>query len=244
MRRWVRAKLVTIVVAAIAVFILAGATAVLAAPGRMGLFSAKNGSANPASHPNREFNAHGKVLDVSFDQDGTGGTLTFLPDGQQTPVTVIFNARTEMETKGGLQQGQLVSIEGMLQADGKVLATEIKVGADNGEHDQDHDAEDQVLSGIVQSVNMGEHTFVLLPDGQASPVSIAFDDKTDLEQEHGVMPLVAGAHVVVEIIKRADGSLYATEIEGDKADHGDQGHDDVDDHGRDGQSLPAPGTDD
>ena len=110
---------------------------------------------------------------------------------------------------------------------------------DNDQDDNGTEGEEQTLSGVIQSVNMDMHSFVLLPDGKQETLTIAFDTKTDMEQEQGASPLKSGAKVVAEVIKRADGSLYATEIKSSQKGEDDQG----DNSGKDGhqdQSTPTP----
>lgn len=85
------------------------------------------------------------------------------------------------------------------------------------DHDQDDTSSgsgEHTVSGVIQSVNRDTHHLVLLPDGQQETVTIAFDTKTEIDQEQGASLLVAGTHVVVEVVKQADGTLYADEIHG------------------------------
>lgn len=110
------------------------------------------------------------------------------------------------------------------------------------QHDQDNDQDDtgtgsgeQTLQGVIQSVSMDTHHFVLLPDGQQATVTIAFDTKTEIDQEDGSSPLAAGTHVVVEVVKQADGTLSATEIS-----RSQQGGD----HERQDQPTSTPGAGD
>lgn len=69
-------------------------------------------------------------------------------------------------------------------------------------------AEDQKLFGTVRSINRTQHTFVLQRDGQQGLVTIAFNARTNIE-DHS---LFVGAHDRVEVIRRANGTLLATEI--------------------------------
>lgn len=70
--------------------------------------------------------------------------------------------------------------------------------------------EDWHIQGVVQSVHTAAFVFALVPDGKMQALTIAFDQKTMLEQEHG--QLATGVHVLVEVVQRSDGTLYATEI--------------------------------
>lgn len=96
--------------------------------------------------------------------------------------------------------------------------------------------EDQKLVGTVQSINRTQHTFVLQRDGQRGTVTIAFNASTNIERNS----LFVGAHDLVEVIRRANGTLLATEIKpapnanASVAQSGHNGADDPpgDDHGR------------
>lgn len=110
--------------------------------------------------------------------------------------------------------------------------------------------EDQKLVGTVRSINQTQHTFTLQRDGQQGTVTISFNANTNIENHS----LFVGAHDRVEVIRRANGTLLATEIKpaagavvglsqrdrngsddppGD--DHGHDGHDRDGGHdGRDG----------
>lgn len=275
MMLWMKAKLTTIMIATVAVFALAGAGAV---------FAAQNHASNTASTPHTAdgassqqehgFEAEGLIQQVAFDQGTTkSGSLVFLPDGKQDPVTVTFSTTTEMKFAGDsnsssegqnanstqpgtLQAGMHAKVTGAVQTDGSVLANEIQVHAQGANGNNDDDGNDdhgnndeQELVGVIQSVDQNVQTFVLLPDGQMTPVTIAFDAKTNVEDEHddggNNAGLVAGAHVRVETITQSDGSLYAKEIkpaadnEGDGGQEGNNNGGDGDGHN--GQPTPTPG---
>jgi hypothetical protein len=186
--------------------------------------------------------------------------MDFLPNGKQVTVTVAFTTATEIEVGGGqsdtnqgqgatgaqpsaLQGGMNANVEGTLQTDGSVLAEGIRAGV-NGTTDNDgantgttdNDGapgqDDSPMVGVIQSVDQGTQTFVLLADGQTSTVTIAFDAQTSLgdEPDEGgsSLSLVAGAHVRAGVVTRADGSLYAQEVEpafaGNEPDGGASGN--------------------
>ncbi|HEU5367408.1 MAG TPA: DUF5666 domain-containing protein, partial [Ktedonobacterales bacterium] len=166
------------------------------------------------------------------------GSLVFLPNGKQTTVTVVFTTATQIEVgegnsgdsshdqnddngaqQGTLQAGMTVKVEGKVQTDGSVLAREINAqdANDNDNNDNNNDQEDHQLTGVIQSIDTSAQTFVLLPDGQTTPVTIAFDAQTRVDEDsqdggkHSA--LTVGEHVRVEVVTRADGSLYAKEIQ-------------------------------
>lgn len=239
-------KLSGMIIGAVAVLAIVGAGAAMASQNHVGPFASSSHSASSgASQSESSFEAQGVIQQVTFDQGTTqSGNLTFLPDGKQATVTVLFNAQSKMEADQSgdnegqgdnsdqqvtLQAGQHAKVEGTLQADGSVLASEIKVdvvanGAPTKEPGDGEDDEDQELTGAVQSIDTSGQTFVLLPDNGGAAVTIAYDSQTRVEQEDHGTPFAAGAHVQVEVVKRADGSLYATEIK-TGTDDGDNGQD-------------------
>lgn len=114
---------------------------------------------------------------------------------------------------------------------------------DGDQDDNSTGSDAQTLSGVIQSVSMDAHHLILLPNGQQETVTVAFDTRTEIDQEQGSSPLVAGAQVVVEVVKQADGTLYAIEISGSQQGGDDQGND-AGEHGHQEQSTPTPGADD
>lgn len=66
------------------------------------------------------------------------------------------------------------------------------------------------IQGVIKSIDATTLTIVLLPDGQGQAITISFDRQTNSTQENG-QP-VAGAHVIIEVVPRSNGMLYATEI--------------------------------
>lgn len=80
------------------------------------------------------------------------------------------------------------------------------------------------MSGATQSVSMRSHRFVPLLDGQQGTVTTAFDTMTEIDQERGSWPLIAGAYIV-EVKKQAYGTLSAAEISGSQQGGDDQGTD-------------------
>jgi hypothetical protein len=252
---WMKNKLVTIIVAAVAVFTVAGAGVVMAAQSHNSSPRTSNGAAQAGDN----FEAQGVIQQVMFDQGTTqSGSLIFLPNGNRSTVTVTFTSATEIHTnttssssqnadanqQGALQASMTIKVEGTVQADGSVLAREINANTgdanDNDNNDDNNGQEDEHLTGVIQSVDQGSQTFALLPDGQSASVTIAYDANTHVEDEHdddnSGVALVAGAHVRVEVVKQADGSLYAREI-GPVNDNQGNG----DDHG--GTSGPGGGDD-
>lgn len=246
-------KLSGMIIGAVAVLAIVGAGAAMASQNHLGPFASSSHSASSgASQSASSFEAQGVIQQVTFDQGTTqSGNLTFLPDGKQATVTVLFNAQSHIESASNdegqgkasdqqamLQAGQHAKVEGTLQADGNVLASEIKVdvavnGAPTKEPGDGEDDEEQELTGAIQSIDTNGQTFVLLPDNGGAAITIAYDSRTRIEQEDHGTPFAAGAHVKVEVVKRADGSLYATEIK-TGTDDGDNGQDGSGDGGSGG----------
>lgn len=251
-------KLSGMIIGAVAVLAIVGAGAAMASQNHVGPFASGSHSASSgASQSESSFEAQGVIQQVTFDQGTTqSGNLTFLPDGKQATVTVLFNVQSHIESvsndegqdnasdqQATLQAGQHAKVEGTLQADGSVLASEIKVDVDvNGAPTQEpgdgEDGEDQELTGTVQSIDTNGQTFVLLPDNGGAAVTIAYDSQTRIEREDHGTPFAAGAHVKVEVVERADGSLYATEIK-TGTDGGDNGQGGSGDGGSGGGSGNA-----
>jgi uncharacterized membrane protein YgcG len=95
-----------------------------------------------------------------------------------------------------------------------VMAAQTHVGPFSaGSTSQLDPGDDQDLVGTIQSVDQTGQTFVLAPEDGSAATTVAFDANTTIEKENGSNPLVVGAHVNIEVIKRSDGSLSATEIE-------------------------------
>ncbi|HET8846771.1 MAG TPA: DUF5666 domain-containing protein [Ktedonobacteraceae bacterium] len=89
------------------------------------------------------------------------------------------------------------------------------------------DDEDLHIEGVIQSIDNAALTFALLPSGKMQTITIAFDRKTRIEQEHE--QLDSGSQVLVEVVRRSGDILYATEIKPVKRVH--QGPNPGDDNG-------------
>ncbi len=244
MGNWSKTKLLTNLVVVVAVLVI-GAGVVMAARGSdISPFTSSSGDSHQAQateqheqNDQNEFNAHGMIQTITFDQGTTSsGHLEFLPDGQQATVIVDFTAQTHVQVQGGLQTNIAVRVEGTRQSDGSVLANEINDGAADA-----NDQEDRTIPGVIQSIDTTAQTFVFLPDGQTATMTIAYDKNTNIEDGQKLAQLAAGQHVVVEVVKRADGSFYAKEIKNGQGEDGD-GHDGNDDGGHDGDGQSGSGS--
>jgi cytochrome c-type biogenesis protein CcmE len=230
MGNWSKTKLLTNLVVVVAVLVI-GAGVVMAARGSNVVpFTSSSGDSRSADataqRDQNEFQAHGMIQTITFDQGTTSsGNLEFLPDGQPATVIVDFTAQTHIQVTGGLQTNIAVRIEGTRQSDGSVLAKEIQdnaaVADDDNQNGNGH--EDQTIPGVIQSVDTTAKTFVFLPDGSTDTLTIAYDTHTEIEHENHAPALAAGRHVVLEVVKRADGSFYAREIKSGQDDG--NGHD-------------------
>lgn len=138
------------------------------------------------------------------------GTL-FANDGEQwdvSGITVVVSPTTEL--KGTLEVGMLVKVEGTLQADGSVLAREIKpalTGADpenNGNVDpgnpHDGDDESELIGTLTAMVD--ESTWTL-----NGVITIILDENTELESG-----ITVGEMIKVEGALQEDGSILARQI--------------------------------
>lgn len=223
-------KLSGMIIGAVAVLAIVSAGAAMAAQNHVGPFTnSPNSASGEATQTESSFEAQGVIQQVTFDPATTqSGSLVLLLSGKQSTATIFFNAQTEIgEDQSGdqqgqgtddqqvsLQVGQSVKIEGTLQSDGSVLASEIKItGAIAGTPTQvPEPGEDEKLTGVIQSIDTTGQTFVLAQDNGGGTVTIAFDAGTNIEHEDGGATFAVGAHVRVEVLARADGSLYAKEI--------------------------------
>ena len=254
-------KLSGMIIGAVAVLAIVSAGAAMAAQNHVGPFtSSPNGASGGATQTESSFEARGVIQQVTFDPATTqSGNLVLVLSGNQSTATIFFNAQTEIgadhsgdqQSQGtddqqvSLQVGQRATIEGALQADGSVLASEIKItGAVAGTPTQEPESgEDEKLTGVIQSIDTTGQTFVLAQDNGGGTVTIAFDVGTNIEYEDGGAIFAVGAHVRVEVLARADGSLYAQEIKpasDDGQGDGDNGHS-GDGSGNSGSGNSGPG---
>jgi hypothetical protein len=174
-----------------------------------------NANSNDASNTNGDDN--GNVNDNGSD-DGMGAEFEFVGtisanEGTTWTVSGILVTVNEMtEMKGMLDLGSLVKVEGKLQADGSVLAREIKL------------AEDDDQEGYVEFV--GELTAKEGSTWMIGGVAVMVTSTTELYSglEIGAMVKVEGDLV--------DGQVQAREIKIWSADD-DSGNDNDDDRGND-----------
>jgi hypothetical protein len=154
-------------------------TAVMMAQNHAGPFHVSGQNTNagettktPESHEGDTYHAQGLIKGVTFASNKASGSLTFLPNGATTTVTVHFTAQTHIEVAGdrdhedadeahstsgqpgaaGLKAGLFAAVEGTRQSDGSVLAKEIQANANGNAHHNgdeatpeagdDHDADD------------------------------------------------------------------------------------------------------
>ena len=247
-----KTKLLTNLIVVVAVLVIGAGVVMAARGGSIVPFSSSSGDAHSAQateteqqdqNEQNEFKAHGMIQTITFDQGTTtSGSLDFLPDGQPATVTVDFTAQTHVQVTGGLQTNVAVRIEGTKQSDGSVMAKEISDNAEAND-ENNNDQEDQTVPGVIQSLDMTAQTFVFLPDGQSATMTIAFDQHTNVEDGQKLAQLTAGEHVVVEIVKRADGTLYAKEIKNGQEDgHDGSGGDDGGDNSGSGSGSGSGGS--
>lgn len=245
-------KLSGMIIGAVAVLAIVGAGAAMASQTHVGPFAnSAHTASSGAPQTGSSFEARGVIQQINYDEGTTqSGSLVLLLSGNQSTATIRFNAHTEIEAdhSGGdegqgdndagqatLQVGQSASIEGALQADGSILASEIKIGVTvAGTPTREPEAgEDEKLTGIIQSIDTTGQTFVLAQDSGGGIVTIAFDASTAIEHEDSGATFAVGSHVRVEVVARADGSLYAKEIK-PASDDGDNGQDGGSDDGSGG----------
>jgi hypothetical protein len=247
-------KLSGMMIGAVAVLAVVGAGAAMASQTHVGPFANSSHTATSGtSQTESSFEAQGIIQQINYDQGTTqSGSLALLLSGNQSTATIHFNAQTEIEADHSgddegqgdddagqvtLQVGQSARIEGALQADGSILAREIKIGVTvaGTPTKEPEPGEDEELTGVIQSIDTIGQTFVLAQDNGGGTVTIAFDTSTTIEHEDSGATFAAGSHVRVEVSARADGTLYAQEIK-PASDDGDTGQD-----GGSGGSAGGPG---
>lgn len=153
------------------------------------------------------------------------GEIESITSGVYVVNGLTVNTDENTEIKGDLMVGDLVKVEGWLNADGTVLAHEIKLAFavkgpsdDNGE-DDDHEEDEVKMTGLVESIS--ETMWVI------AGTSFLVDDSTKIEGTPEI-----GDMVKVEAFIQSDGTYLAKEIEledDDQNDMDDDKDDDMDD---------------
>ena len=131
---------------------------------------------------------------------------TFAIDGQ--PVRITPDTQFEDGTAADLVVGASAEAEGVLGADGVLVAVEVELGDDDDDDDGDDAAEceEDEISGTITAALTVDNTFEI--DGQ--PVRII----PDTQFEGGTAAdLVVGASAEAEGVLGADGVLVAVEVE-------------------------------
>lgn len=167
------------------------------------------------------------------DEEGTKVEFFGMIDSITDSVYVIngFTVHTDemTEIKGELAVGDLVKVEGWLNADGTYLAHEIKPAfaptgrpEDKPEGDDDHEEDEVKMFGTLES--MSGTLWVV------AGTSFLVDDATKIEGNPEI-----GDMVKVEAYIQSDGTYLAKEIEvdDDAHDSDDDSHDDMDDDDHD-----------
>ncbi len=258
MMNWQGPKRTALLVGAIALAILIGTGVVAAAQGHLAPLTSGN-STQAAAHGDQEPTETGQpepgedttLIGTIQSIDTTGQTFVLAPDDGSAAVTIAFDANTRAnDEEDGNNEGNPfvvgahVRVEVVKRADGSLYAKEVEFVQD----EQQEPGEDTTLIGTIQSIDTTGQTFVLAPDDGSAAVTIAFDARTNIDREdgdNGGNPFVVGAHVRVEVVKRADGSLYAREIKLDKSGQGDgdgNGQDGGSGDGNDGGSSGHDGS--
>src|SRR5579883_1124246 len=227
MMNWQGPKRTALLVGAMALAILIGTGVVAAAQGHLAPLTSGN-STQAAAHGDQEPTETGQpepgedttLIGTIQSIDTTGQTFVLAPDDGSAAVTIAFDANTRAnDEEDGNNEGNPfvvgahVRVEVVKRADGSLYAKEVEFVQD----EQQEPGEDTTLIGTIQSIDTTGQTFVLAPDDGSAAVTIAFDANTRANDEEDGNnegnPFVVGAHVRVEVVKRADGSLYAKEVE-------------------------------
>ena len=137
--------------------------------------------------------------------------------------TVIISATTEL--KGNFEVGVQVKVEGYKQADGSVLAKEIKA---SGPKDEEHEAEGIHFEGVLTAMNGNTWT--------VDSITVLIDAKTQMEGTPQV-----GDTIRVAGQKLTDGTIVANNI---KVSSGEDDKDGDDKGGEDKGGDDKSGNDD
>jgi len=135
------------------------------------------------------------------------GVIESVAEGVYSINGLTVNTDSSTEVKGDLAVGDLVKIEGLLNADGTILAYEIKPAfAPNGRPDEkdkgddDHDEDEIKMIGNVESIS--DTLWIVAGTG------FLIDDSTKIEGDPAI-----GDTVKVEAYIQSDGTYLAKEIE-------------------------------
>ncbi len=156
-------------------------------------------------------------IEVEENHQGSGGgtytkfygTVESYPDGLIGLWTVsgrfvnVSPATRIDQEHGTVTQGAYVEVEGWVQTNGTVTATQIEVKDDPGRGDTNYTR----FYGTVEQ--LPNHT--LIGTWMVSGRPVVVNSNTRIEQEHG--PVAVGAYVKVEGMRQADGSIVASKIE-------------------------------
>lgn len=150
--------------------------------------------AEDSQEPVGEFEFAGTVESMGADSWTVGGRTLAIAPGT--------------EVKGSIEVGSLVKVHVVPQADGSLLAREIEpagvedMSDDSGTPESGEDGEDFKFSGIVESIGEGSWTI--------GGMTFSVTGATEFDSH-----ILVGDMVQVELVRNADGSLTAKEIEED-----------------------------
>ena len=147
------------------------------------------GDKEDSSQPRKEAKLHGTLEDILVD-----GTL--LVDGFR----VVLGALTEIED--GMQVGDFLKIEALLQPDGSLLAQEVD-SLGKVEAEDVPEASKVEIEGTLESIDDEDNTLVV------NGIKVAVSALSETQGE-----LMVGSLVKVEGILRPDGSVRARELKG------------------------------
>jgi cytochrome c-type biogenesis protein CcmE len=168
-----------------------------------------------------EAHARGDSLeadDIEVEDDGIEfrGTIESLASPRLTVAghVVVTDSATKIERNDqrvpfdSLQVGDTVKVEGQLQADSTVLASEIEVRHQENEGEEENDSADVEVEGMVDSLAP--------PDLFVAGQVIVTDSATEMEHDGDMLTLASfqvGEQVRVEGVRRSDGSILARKLE-------------------------------
>jgi cytochrome c-type biogenesis protein CcmE len=170
-----------------------------------------------AAHARGDDSLEADEIEVEDDGIEFRGTIESLASPNLTVAgrVVVTDSGTKIERNDqrvpfdSLQVGDTVKVEGQLQADSTVLATEIEVrSTENDEGEQESDSAEVEVEGSVDSLAP--------PDLFVSGQVIVTDSATVMEHDGDMLTLASfqvGEMVRVEGVRRSDGSILARKLE-------------------------------
>ncbi len=130
-------------------------------------------------------------------------------------ITVLVNEQTKLDglTTASLTSGSIIEVEGIYDADGKLIASKIEA---------EDDADTEIKSTISEIISTGVNTgTITLSDANNTVVVVTSNTLMKDSRDQGIMPemkfnltfLTTGDYIEIDAFTNADGNLEAAKIE-------------------------------